>query len=255
MTPIPVIGVLVYNRGDLLVRMVESIDYPVEKLVIVFNGVDQSVADAAERIRTIRPDVITFNPGFEKPHAVNLGCSGGWNWLLKNHMADWILLVGNDIQFHTGQLAKVAAHYEKHSKDQPPIALVTTNYGWNVCGITRYGVEVLGYFDENITPAYYEDCDYNWRHNIAQRQKLVSYPVEGECIINVHHDASSTAKNLPPDRYERLCKAFERNVEYYIRKWGGAQTHELWDSPFNNPAFSIRDWSLELGREELNRLI
>jgi len=46
MKAIPVLGALVYNRGDLLTRMVRSIDYPVEQLVIVLNAVDESIAES-----------------------------------------------------------------------------------------------------------------------------------------------------------------------------------------------------------------
>lgn len=254
MTPIPVLGVLAYMRGDLLTRMVESIDHPVEKLVVVLNGVDESIVKAADRIRALFPDVIIYNPGLDQPKPVNLGCSGGWNWILKNHMRDWVLLVGSDIQFAKGDLDRIAAHYDKHKNDNPPMGLVTTNYGWHACGVTKAGVEAMGYFDENLYPAYQEDVDFNWRHYLARKIGRLSYPPDGECVIYAHHEGSASSRSLPGPQFERLCKSFERNVEYHIRKWGGAQCHEIYDHPFNDPALDIRDWTLEPGRWELNSL-
>src|SRR2546425_2088213 len=143
MNPIPVIGVLCYYCGDLLVRMVESIDHPVERLVVVLNGIDDSVVRAADRIRVLFPDVVIHNPGMDQPRPVNLGYAGGVNWILKNHMlsyftpADWVFLVGSDVQFKTGDLDRVAAYYDRHKNDSPPIGKVDTNYGWHCNGITR----------------------------------------------------------------------------------------------------------------------
>lgn len=255
MNPIPVLGVLVYNRGDLLTRMVESIDHPIEKLVVVDNGVDDSVVASNMQIRALFPDVVIYNPGFDKPQPVNLGCSGGWNWILKNHMADWVLLVGSDMQFANGDLDRIAAHYERHKNDSPPVGMIDTNYGWNAGGITRAGVEAIGYLDENYYPAYYEDCDYNRRHFLARKLGRLSYPADGHCQIFAHHEGSSTGRALPPEQYNRLARAFERNVEYHVRKWGGAQCHETFEHPFNNPALDIRDCPHEPGRWEMNKLI
>ena len=47
---IPLLGVLVLNRGDLLLRMVDSIDYPIDKLAIVQNGCEPDVVDAIDQI-------------------------------------------------------------------------------------------------------------------------------------------------------------------------------------------------------------
>jgi hypothetical protein len=169
-------------------------------------------------------------------------------------MADWMLLVGNDVQFMPGQLQKLAEYWERHKNDKPPMGVVNTNYGWNCAGITKAGLEVIGYLDENCFPLYAEDVDWNWRHTVARRQGLLSYPEEGECQIHLHHEGSSTSRGLAPEKAERMAKAFERNVAYVTEKWGGPQCAERFDHPFNNPSLTIRDWTLEPGRWKLNSL-
>lgn len=258
MTPIPVLGVLAYMRGDLVTRMIQSIDYPVEKLVIVDNGVDDSVVESNNWVRQLRPDVVIYNPGYDQPQPVNLGYAGGCNWILRNYLRDWVLLVGSDMQFSAGDLTRISSHYESHKNDPVPVGMIDTNFGWNAVGITKAAVESIGYLDENYYPAYYEDCDYNWRHFLARKLGRLSYPAEGHCQIFARHEGSSTAKWMQaqqPQQYERLCQAFTRNVEYHIRKWGGAQMHEIFDHPFNNPVRDIRDWMLEPGRWDMNKLI
>jgi glycosyltransferase involved in cell wall biosynthesis len=254
MKPIPVLGTMIYNRPDYLERMIRSIDYPIGKLVVVLNAVTAEIAATADLIRRLYPNVIIYNPGFNQPKPVNLGFAGGWNYVLRNHMAEWVLVVGNDVQFHPGQLQKIAEYYARHENDSPPMGVVNTSMGWHVHGITRHGLNVLGYLDENMYPCYYDDCDHDYRHTLAQRKNLVSYPAEGECHVHIHHEGSATSRNLPPEKAERMAKAFERNEEYYSRKWGGTQTKETFQTPFNNPALSIKDWSLEPGRWQLNSL-
>jgi hypothetical protein len=254
MTPIPVLGTMIYNRPDYLERMLRSLDYPVEKLIIILNAVTEEIAAVADLARTLHPGVIIHNPGFNQPKPVNLGFCGGWNWLLRHHMGDWVMMCGNDTQFLPGQMQKIAEYYEKHKNDSPPMGLVNTTYGWNIQGITKAGLDVMGYLDENCYPLYFEDVDYNQRHTIALRNKWLSYPAEGECNIQVHHEVSATSRALTTEKSERMAKACERNEAYCIRKWGGKQCHETFEHPFNNPALSIRDWTLEPGRWELNSL-
>ncbi len=169
-------------------------------------------------------------------------------------MKDWVMLVGSDVTFHPGQLAKMAAHYENHKNDSPPVGIVHSNWGFNCIGITKHGIDAIGYFDESFYPIYFEDTDYCWRHTLARRQGLLSYPPEGECVISIDHEVSATNKNLSSEKANRMNQATQRNSEYFTRKWGGPQCHEQWEHPFNNPALSIRDWTLEPGRWELNSL-
>ena len=254
MKPIPVLGTMIYNRPDYLLRMLRSVDYPVEKVVVVLNYVTQEIAEAADVIRGMFPHVVIHNPGDNQPAPVNLGFSGGWNWMLKNHMAEWLLVVGNDVQFMPGELEKLTAYYERHKNLSPPMAVVNTSMGWNIHGITKHGLDVMGFLDENFYPCYYDDTDMDYRHTLAQRKKLVSYPEQGEFHIHAHHEGSATVKNLPPDKAERMGQAFTRNIEYYIRKWGGPQCQEKWERPFNDPSKSIKEWTLEPGRWEMNKL-
>ena len=245
---------MIYNRPDYLERMVASIDYPVEKLIIILNYVTDDIAKMADRLRQRRPDIIIHNPGDNQPKPVNLGFCGGWNWILKNHMRDWVMVVGNDVEFLPGQLHKISQYYERHKNDSPPMGVVNTNYGWHCSGITKAGLDAVGYLDENCWPLYMEDTDWNWRHTVARKHGLLSYPEEGECIIQLNMEVSATTHNLPPEQRERMGQAFTRNYEYFLRKWGGPQCQEKWEHPFNDPTKSIKEWTLEPNRWEMNKL-
>ena len=76
--PIPYLCVLTLVRLDLLKRMIESIDYPVNNVVILFQG-------------DIKRDKINFVNTFVKKFIyissnMNVGVSRGWNYFLKNFL-------------------------------------------------------------------------------------------------------------------------------------------------------------------------
>ena len=104
------IGIPVLNRGDLLSRLLASIDVPAEVLVIVnrIGPVDPSVESAlaallAEPPRAVRVDVHRI--------AGNLGVSGSWNRIIEHFGGDcWI--ANSDIAFTPGVLGEAMAQID-----------------------------------------------------------------------------------------------------------------------------------------------
>ena len=92
---IPVLGIPYYNRKDLLLRCVASIDYPVETLVVVQNGNEDLEMGIG---------ICLLNPHLAKTRLVhikhpNAGVAGAWNEIIKLFPARWWMLVNNDIEF------------------------------------------------------------------------------------------------------------------------------------------------------------
>jgi glycosyltransferase involved in cell wall biosynthesis len=109
---IPILGIPILNRADLLLRCIRSIDYPVDKLVIVNNGKDPGVLAILDQLQTEGyPDLEVYTPGF------NMGVAASWNYVMRKHpfMLDssglghgyYWMFVGNDIQLSPGDLAKM----------------------------------------------------------------------------------------------------------------------------------------------------
>lgn len=239
MKPIPVLGIPVVNRADLLHRCIRSIDYPVESLVIVNNGEDRGVAALLEQL--LYEHDYGFYPFVErfetyKP-AHNLGVAGSWNWIIASHpAAAWWELVGNDIQFTRGDLAKISAFVESHLD----YVTMPANWGHSLFAVTRAGIEQIGWFDENYYPAYSEDQDHMYRVKLAGA-KWQDVPdihaVHGEPPLWGSSTVWSDQKLLAK------CRAFQpANLEYYKAKWGGHPGREEWTHPYDNPSLSLRDW-------------
>lgn len=99
--------------------------------------------------------------------------------------------------------------------------------------------ELVGTFDENFVPAWFEDNDAH------RRAELLGYRlVATSAAPQVHFGGQSTAQLENPDS--------TKSREYYVRKWGGLpvshpvaeEEKETFTHPFNDPAISPKDWSL-----------
>lgn len=100
--------------------------------------------------------------------------------------------------------------------------------------ITPETYGMIGKFDENFRPAYFEDNDYHYRIKLAgsKTARMLQVPI--------FHPGSAT-QNHPDLKGQAVAgREFELNRRYYVSKWGGPPGQEAWIHPFNDPN---RDWS------------
>ena len=233
--PIPLLGIPILNRGDLLERLVQSIDYPVQKLHIINNGTDAGVQESLHRILTTGWEHIAHIHVYHPCR--NFGVAKSWNKFISvNPECPWWMITANDMQFGTGTLAKVA-----ETMYAPANADIGMSYvdGYAMFVITKLALEKAGNFDENFYPAYYEDGDHFYR------SKLSGIRMEGIKAEFTHGEAPNWGSHtIACDA--RLAEAnkvtFEMNKQYFIDKWGGMNGEEVFTHPFNNPALPITHW-------------
>jgi len=202
----------VLNRYDLLQRMLDTIDYPIEKLLIIDNGGE------LDDIRV---------PGVVKKHRVlrmlsNLGVATSWNLGIKNFYRDGVFYFASaDMWFGVGDLEKLA------SADPGRISLHRQFPHWHTFAIGEKVVEKIGLFDEALHPIYFEDNDYARR---AQNQGIgISY-----LDLVGGHDNSSTIHS--DDHFSKRNSAtFVANQTYY-------------QSKIQAQDFSCGEWSIQRTR-------
>lgn len=218
---IPVLGVPILSRPELLWRMLDSIDVAVGRIVVVDNGDVVSTPAAFDR------DLLVVRPGS------NLGVAASWNAIIKAVPdAAWWAIVNFDLVFAPGDLARLAEHMGKEGG----VALLGT---FSAFGVDRGAIKRAGMFDENFHPAYYEDNDFDYRCRLA------GVPMAG-LPAGLTHDISSTLQSSPSFR-EGNVRSFPKNADYFVRKWGGTPYHEVYTTPFNADG-DIRSWQLDVDR-------
>jgi len=216
---IPLLGVLVMNRGDLLLRMIDSIDYPVERLCIVQNGNDDTVDEVIKHIIDGRNSLIR-QVYIERPFR-NKGVAPSWNSIIKSFPeCTYWLIANNDTVFLTGDLEK----YHNLALENPLSVIAAADESFSCFTISPDIVAMNGLFDENIWPIYSEDVDYYIRMQ-KNGIKRIAIPSElGQC----NNGSWTIRSNATYAAHNNMTQ--QSNGAYVIGKWGA--NHE-YNTPWN----------------------
>ena len=192
---IPVVGFATLRRFDLAERLLASIDYPVEHLVIVDNS-----------------GTATWNP--EKPDFVvnmwvirvpyGLGLVGAWNLIIKSTpYAPYWVLINDDAWFEAGALKKI-----EEQVDTNALNFVDCQPKWSAPIFGEGMISRVGLYDERFYPLYFDDND------LERRVKHFGVTIN-EIDAVVHHENSST---LNSGFHEKNDRSYTANSALYTRK-------------------------------------
>src|SRR4051812_33942079 len=151
------IGIPVLNGGDLLLRLLRSIDVPAE-VYVIFNRIgppDQGVAAALRTFAAEKPELISK---FEVEQVDgNFGVAGSWNRILDRFQGD-CFICNSDIEFTPMVLDDAL----RLTRGRPGLPL---QWLWShACFYAASDFTAkLGWFDENFYPAYHEDQEMTLR--------------------------------------------------------------------------------------------
>jgi GT2 family glycosyltransferase len=217
---IPVMIVPVLARYELLYRMLESIDHPVNTLVIVDNG-NQSSRNTLAAINT---EHIGRRHVLKMPS--NLGVPSSWNLGIKaTPFAPWWMVANFDVTWPPGALAAFA-----HQSGPDALAVSGEPAQWCVFTIGENVVQRVGLFDEGIHPAYWEDMDY------MRRCAAHGVPITSTGLLVNHANSSTLAtaygahngRTFGPNQQRAQGRAY--NGDLTNGEWSLATRRELsWD--------------------------
>lgn len=173
----------------------------------------------------------------------NIGVSKGWNAGLKRSIeveCDHAIILNDDVILRPGTIEKIAYDSKADLVSATNLRDDEVHNGYDShpdfsCFAVRPAefVERFGWFDENFSPAYFEDND------MARRMIISGGVYTRDLSAGMMHKGSVTQNMDGPVVTSQM---FERNREYYIRKWGGQPGKERFTSPFNDVSRDIKDW-------------
>jgi SAM-dependent methyltransferase len=241
--PIPVIGVPIVNGFHWMERLVDSVDYPVNELVILNNNGRGELTEQLDNLAKIEHEYIKKITVCHLPS--NIGCSGAWNMIIKCYMnAPYWIISNNDIQFSPGLLKDMV-----QKNEDLDVGMVYGNgqAQWDLFLINDWVVQKCGLFDENLYPAYVEDVDYYIRlilSNIKTTHSNIPY-LHGE---KDYATTGSQTWRLDPSLQGKLAHSRILNENWYIYyKWGPEWRDQEYDwtkanpykYPFNNESLPL----------------
>lgn len=172
----------------------------------------------------------------------NIGVSAGWNFGLRTAIAeniDYLLIPNDDVILHPATLYKLMGELQDK-------IFITGSAGSSVEAYDEHPdfacfmvqphkfVERYGWFDENFSPAYFEDNDMAYRIKLAGdkyiRRLDATFTHAGSVTQNMDGPVVSSAM-------------FERNRAYYRTKWGADPLAEIYTHPFNDESKHPNDWT------------
>jgi GT2 family glycosyltransferase len=200
----------VLNRYDLLQKMLDSVDVPVDHLLVIDNG---SGADLFFSDKFANVTVLAM--------PANQGVAGSWNLGIKSfpYAHRWFI-VSNDVVFEPGALEQLA----QARRDE--ITLTGDAPHWQAFALGDEAVSDIGLFDESLFPAYFEDNDY------MRRAEFVGVNIR-RLDLKLTHANSSTIK---AGYMDKNAKTFASNDRYY-------------QSKIANNDYTSGSWSLDIRRE------
>lgn len=192
---IPVLGFAVVNQFAKADRLLASIDYPVEHLMIVDNSGTASW-------NPVKPDWVANLWVVRVPFG--LGLVGAWNLIVKaNPYAPYWLLINDDAWFEPGALKQIA-----DGVDSSTLNFIGTNPEWSGIALGEKVVETVGLYDERFYPLYFDDNDYERRITDA------GFSINRIGAV-VHHENSST---LHSGFQSKNAVSFSNNQQLFERK-------------------------------------
>ena len=200
----------VLNRYDLLDRLIASVSCSTIKanIFIVNNGNKKLSLDG----------ISILNLG------MNLGVAKAWNWFIRN-VPEIRLICNDDIEFLPDTLEKLVSAYDEDHLIIPNLGQANA---FSCFIIPDKVVEIVGLFDETISPnyAYFEDNDYAYRMGLAG---ITGTPVPD---ATVNHPVSSTLKAMTKLERDSHDKKFKLAKTNFIKKWGGKPGEEKFLKPY-----------------------
>lgn len=176
----------------------------------------------------------------------NIGVSKSWNKFLQagaSRDLD-VLICNDDVVWRPGSFGNLMSAWYSRPKN----TILLTGVAHDVldgyheapdysCFIfnAKDMLDAVGLFDENFTPAYFEDNDSHYRIKLAGKNALCY------SAARIDHKGSQT-QNADPQKPVVSSQMFESNRDYYSRKWGGWPGQETFTTPFNDPNKTLKDW-------------
>jgi GT2 family glycosyltransferase len=207
-----------YRRFDLLERMIKSAkegSRVPDRFLLLSNG--GNIEDYAKKQR-----FDTWGVNIEPKNLGRVSVAKAWN---TGFVEDTTIVTGDDVVFGKDTLRdlETAAITSRALFLYP---LVNASEMFCVFTAKMCLFDMIGRFDEQFFPAYFEDNDF------FRRMKIAGVEAEAVAVCDAYrHETSSTLKSMNGEEQEEHHRQFRENQRRYMNKWGGLPGAEIYDTP------------------------
>lgn len=230
---IPILGIPIVNGFHWLKRLIDSIDFPIDTVIVLNNNSDDLTL--VEDLNSLSNHKYKYIQKIKICHLpANIGVAAAWNLIIKSNINCPFWLISNhDIAFTPGVLEQFY-----HLANDNRYDIVNGDSGdfnngsYELFLVKESLINKIGLFDENFYPAYGEDTDYIMRihsYNLLNpnsqiNKAFVNIPFfHGENLISdpdCYAKSGSQTARQNQEIFDRLQNINLINFEYMTKKWG-----------------------------------
>lgn len=233
-------------------RLFKSIDHCISSLFIY----KSNEVDIRPALQVLDKKLVKNIYIVEKPFPIRL--TTAWNsGVRKLQAAPWYLFVASDVEFAPFQLGALNKKYWLKSgllfNVERSVDFVFFNwknmhpFGYNLFIVKRTVFDAIGFFDENMHPAFFEDADLDRRIDLCNaipgnrcevRRTLFREicPWHGKHYHISYETGTSFYEEAHPGWNKFISLAFSMNEKYFRDKWGCPPNTTL---SFDNCTFTV----------------
>lgn len=173
-------------------------------------------------------------PMWRHPDGHNVGVARGWNVgidFLRGTNADTLTVVSASMFFGPA----LHCTWDWQIGDHPDLAVLECDgHSWHLITFHRRVFDLVGTFDGNFYPAYFEGIDFGHR--------MMHAGIPGKW-----HDAWGTAwcntlSRRVAGHLDMVDAPADPLLAYYRAKWGGNKGEETFVTPFGDPHLGLDYW-------------
>jgi len=211
------------NIDECVKSILESNSNHYELDILLFNNSNrQDIISLCKELSYENEEIRLFD------NRTNRGCSVCWNDAIEHVFVHdqnkyaALIIVNDDTKFNNNSFVELVDYVTKN-----PDHAVIKGAGYSVFGYTRLAYEKLGFFDENIYPAYFEDTDFSARIQNSGLSEI-------DYAVDISHIGSSS---IPSNNLRRTFEEvyLPRTRAYYHKKWNNPVLHDGFPIRHNNP--------------------
>jgi len=175
----------------------------------------------------LHPLVEKFANVYIWPQTTNIGVAASWNMFHNELQFDHVIIANDDIEVDTYTIERMVAAAETNPNQILFSGDGSSGNAFSLFLLTKRGYNLIGAFDEQFYPAYFEDNDYN------RRMFLKGYHIQFVLGATYKHEGSSTLKRYTVEERDNHHSSFRANHTRYLHKWGGEPHEEVYESAYN----------------------
>lgn len=167
----------------------------------------------------------------------NRGVAASWNLGIDQMMtrgSDWLVLLSAAIRFNADFGGRDFLQLLDLAADESIAVEAGHGMGWHLIAFRRQAFEMVGRFDENFFPAYFEDNDFGRRLYVATGMRAPMWEKVGVevSLQGFSHGVDLGGADTKP----------ELMIAYYQEKWGGMPGQEIYPDPFGDVRNQLSYW-------------